>query len=155
MTARSRSPCPLGKFRRRFGVGLLDGRARCRLRWLVDAERELHPLDGARLSVLAGLPVSFFFNSSLSDHVGGVVAFKVGCLELFDAPKKKGGVGSRVINPRRLTTNRPFSLSSLSPMHLLSFLNSRFDFALSVSTMRFWRCHNLQLKFSSLCPCSR
>ena len=59
--------------------------------WSTLTERGLHPLDGARLSVLAGLPVSFFFNSSLSDHVGGVVSFKVGRLELFDAPRQKKG----------------------------------------------------------------
>ena len=52
-------------------------------------------------------------------------------------------------------THRPFSLSSLSLMHFESFLKSRLDFALSVSTMRFWRCHSLQLKFSSRWPCSR
>lgn len=40
-------------------------------------------------------------------------------------------------------------------MHFDSFLKSRLDLALSVSTMRFWRCHSLQLKFSSRWPCSR
>ena len=40
-------------------------------------------------------------------------------------------------------------------MHLDSFLKSRLDLALSLSTMRFWRCHSLQLKFSSRWPCSR
>ena len=33
-----------------------------------------------------------------------------------------------------LRTNHPFSLLSLLPIHLLSFFNSRFDFALVVST---------------------
>lgn len=99
MTARSRSPCPLGELRGWFGVGLLDGSARCRLDWLVNAERKLHTLDGARLSILTGLTVSFFFNRSLSDYVGGVVSFKVGGLELFDAPReeKRKWVGSRVL----------------------------------------------------------
>ncbi len=40
-------------------------------------------------------------------------------------------------------------------MHFDSFLKSRLDLALSVSTMRFWRCHSLQLKFSSRWPCSK
>ena len=52
-------------------------------------------------------------------------------------------------------THLPFSLSSLSHMHFESFLKSRFDFALSVSTMRFWRCQSLQLIFSRRWPCSR
>jgi hypothetical protein len=52
-------------------------------------------------------------------------------------------------------TDRPFSLSSLSLIDLLSLLNSRFDFALSTSTMRFWRCHRRQLRFSRRWPCSR
>jgi hypothetical protein len=52
-------------------------------------------------------------------------------------------------------TDRPFSLSSLSLIVLLSRLNSRFDFALSTSTMRFWRCHRRQLRFSRRWPCSR
>ena len=52
-------------------------------------------------------------------------------------------------------THLPFSLSSLSLMHFDSFLKSRLDFALSLSTMRFWRCHSLQLKFSSRWPCSK
>lgn len=52
-------------------------------------------------------------------------------------------------------TDRPFSLSSLSLIDLLNLLNSRFDFALSTSTMRFWRCHRRQLRFSRRCPCSR
>ena len=47
-----------------------------------------------------------------------------------------------------IITNRPFSLSSLSPMTLESFLNSRLERALSVSTMRFWRCQRRQLRFS-------
>jgi len=89
VTVRSRSPCPLGEFGGWFCVRLFDGSARRRLDWLVDAERKLHTLDGARLSVLTGLSVSFFFDSSLSDHVGGVVSFKVGCLELFDAPGER------------------------------------------------------------------
>ena len=52
-------------------------------------------------------------------------------------------------------THLPFSLSSLSLMHFDSFLKSRLDFALSLSTMRFWRCHSLQLRFSRRWPCSR
>ena len=40
-------------------------------------------------------------------------------------------------------------------MCLLSFLKSRFDLALSVSTIKFWRCQRRQLRFSSRWPCSR
>ena len=89
MTARSRSPRPLGELRGWFGVGLLDRSARRRLDWLVDAERKLHTLDGAGLSVLTGLIDSFFYYRSLSDYVGGVVLFKVWCMELFDAPREE------------------------------------------------------------------
>jgi hypothetical protein len=55
----------------------------------------------------------------------------------------------------RKETDRPFSLSSLSLIDLLSLLNSRFDLALSTSTIRFCRCHRRQLRFSRRCPCSR
>ena len=65
------------------------------LDWLVDAEHKLQMLDGARLSILTGLSVLFFFNSSLSDHVSGVVPLEVGCLELLDAPgeEERNGKG--------------------------------------------------------------
>ena len=50
------------------------------LDWLVDTERKLQTLDGARLSTLTGLLVPFFFDSLLSDHVSGVVLCQVGKL---------------------------------------------------------------------------
>ena len=44
---------------------------------------------------MTGLSVPFFFDSSLSDHVSGVIPLKVGRLELFDAPgeEKRNGKG--------------------------------------------------------------
>lgn len=40
-------------------------------------------------------------------------------------------------------------------MHLERRRNSRLERALSVSTMRFWRCHSRHERFSSRWPCSR
>jgi hypothetical protein len=77
--------------------------------------------------------------------------FEVGSAKLLDAPKKTEGSVVRVqgiADEIKGVTYLPFSLSSLSPMILESFLNSRLDLALSESTMRFWRCHSRQLKFS-------
>lgn len=47
------------------------------------------------------------------------------------------------------------SLSSLSLINLESFLNSRFDFALSDWTSAHWRNQRRHERFSSLWPCSR
>jgi hypothetical protein len=36
----------------------------------------LHALDGARSTVLAGLPTPLFLSSALLDHIGGVIPFE-------------------------------------------------------------------------------
>ena len=122
--------------------------------WLVDAERKLHALDGARSTVKASLAVALLFSSTLSDHISGMVPFESRSLELNNAPAKATSQQTARKRKRDITC-LPFSLSSLSPMCLESRLNSRLERALSESTIRFWRCHSLQLRFSSLCPCSR
>jgi hypothetical protein len=52
-------------------------------------------------------------------------------------------------------TNLPLSLSSLSLIPLLNFLNSRFCFALSDWTSAIWRNQRRQERFSRRWPCSR
>ena len=91
---------------------------------LIDAESELHALDSST-GVLVDLAVAFLFGGPLPDHVGGVVLFEVWCGELLYAPG--GWLGTRVGKEKLSETYLPFSLSSLSPMHLPSFLNSRLD----------------------------
>ena len=54
--------------------------------WLVNAKSELHAFDGPRGSVLACLAVELFPGCALPDHVGRLVAFETGRLELLDAP---------------------------------------------------------------------
>lgn len=57
---------------------------------MIDAEGELHALDGARLCVLAGFTAAFLFDRALADEIGRGRVLIVGRLELLDAP---GGVG--------------------------------------------------------------
>jgi hypothetical protein len=52
----------------------------------VDTEGKLHALDGARFGILASLAAAFFFDRTLAQQVGGVVALEVGSLKLLDAP---------------------------------------------------------------------
>lgn len=66
-------------------------------RWLVDAESELHALDGTGESVMACLAVTLFLDSAFSYHIGGVIVLEVGGFELLDTPEKKNeSLGSRV-----------------------------------------------------------
>ena len=122
---------------------------------LVDAKGKLHALDGSWSTVEASLAVALLLSSTLLDHISRVVPFESRSFEFDDTPAKVASqprVGK--INKKDITC-LPFSLSSLSPMCLESLLNSRLERALSESTIRFWRCHSLQLRFSSLWPCSR
>lgn len=102
---------------------------------LVNRECELHPLNGARLSVLRCLPVLLLFNGALLDQFGRRVALEVGRGQLLDTPVTMAAISSRW-RASRDVTYLPFSLSNLSPMTRESFLNSRLDLALSESTMR-------------------
>ena len=109
-------------------------------------------------AVLVRLALALPLDGALLDDVGRMVASEAGGLKLLDAPgcAISPGASAEIYYLRgRLDTHRPFSLSNLSPMHFESLRNSRFDLALSVSTIRFWRCHRRQLKFSRRCPCSR
>jgi hypothetical protein len=141
----------------RFRIEFLDARAVLHWDWLVDTECELHTLDHTRFGVLACFTVAFLLGCALSYQVSRRVMFKVGSFKLLDAPKAvRRESGSKMRTMTKWTmTNLPFSLSSLSPIYLESFLNSRLDFALSESTIKFCKCQSLQLKFSSLWPCSR
>jgi hypothetical protein len=98
----------------------------------VNAERELHSLDDARSSVLGGLTRAFMLYSALMNEVGGSVALEV-----------RASTDSIMLVDEELD-RRPFPLSSLSPMFLENFLNSRLNFALSVSTIKFCRCQRHQ-----------
>jgi hypothetical protein len=69
-------------------VGFFDGGAGNGRDGLVDAERELHSLDRARLGVLAGLPTAFLLSGALAYHVRGGSVLEVGGLQLFDTPSK-------------------------------------------------------------------
>ena len=69
---------------------------------------------------------------------------------LYGLVRPGGGLG--VAGGKEKVPSVP--LVKLITLELLSFLNSRLDFALSVST-RFSRCHRLQVEFSSPWPCSR
>lgn len=121
---------------------------------LVDAEGKLHALDGARSIVEASLAVALLFGGTLTDHISVMVPFESRGLELSNAPAKAASKQAGRKTKGDITC-LPFSLSSLSPICLESLLNSRLERALSESTIRFWRCHSLQLRFSSLWPCSR
>jgi len=78
-------PSALVEFCRGSEVGLFDWLANrgCRL---VDAERKLHTFDGAGEGIMASFAVALFLDGTFADHVGRMVAFEVGSLELFDAP---------------------------------------------------------------------
>lgn len=147
-------------------------------RW-VDGESERHSFHSRPTALLLLLCPAFDFPNGRS------IGLEVGYFELLDAPARKptkskregGGVSFSCVrvpfssreppcvtrrDPRATggeesteITDLPLSLSSRSPMCFESFLNSLRDLALSLSTMRFWRCQSLQLRFSSLWPCSR
>jgi hypothetical protein len=53
---------------------------------LVNAERELHALDGAWSAVLASLAVALFLSSALLDHISGMVPFESGSLKFNNVP---------------------------------------------------------------------
>ena len=55
---------------------------------LVDAERELHALDGSRSTVEASLAVTLLLSSTLLDHISRVVPFESRSLEFNDVPAK-------------------------------------------------------------------
>jgi hypothetical protein len=80
------------EFGRRLHVRLRDwsavpgGRHRS-----VDAEGELHALDGAGFSVLASLAAALFLDCALAQQIGRMVSFKIGSFKLLDAPARNGG----------------------------------------------------------------
>ena len=74
------------------------------------------------------------FDGSLADQVSGSIALKSGASR--DSIAQCGMTRVKGSDRGERNTYRPFSLS-LSPMFLESFLNSRVDLALSVSTTRF------------------
>lgn len=90
----SRDPRPFVRIAFEFGR-----RLRVRLRgWSaipgsrdgsVDAESELHALDGARLGVLAGLAAALFLDRALAQQIGGMVSFEIGSLKLLDTPARR------------------------------------------------------------------
>ena len=143
------------KLRGRLGVGL-PGRGGGEDRRLLDAKGELVAVEDGALVCLFD---TLLFGGALANDLSGMIVFEIGCPKVLDTPDdgRQNGLIFRVRAKGWYfeETDLPFSLSSLSPMHFESFLNSRFDLALSESTIRDWTCHNLQLKFSSLCPCSR
>ena len=55
---------------------------------LVDAEGELHALDGSWSTVEASLTVALLLSSALLDHVSGMVPSESRSLEFNDAPAK-------------------------------------------------------------------
>ena len=62
---------------------------------MIDAEGELHALDGARLCVLAGFTAAFLFDRALADEIGRGRVLIVGRLELLDAPSGVGWASGR------------------------------------------------------------
>ena len=84
---------------------------------------------------------------------GGVAPFEVGDIELFDAPVSRNrketeyqGKGlQKALNDDLLS----FLLVELVTHVLAQLVELCLDLALSVLTMKFWRCYNLQLKVSS------
>lgn len=84
---------------------------------------------------------------------GGVAAFEVGDIELFDASVSRNGKETeyqgkglqKALNDDLLS----FLLVELVTHVLAQLVELCLDLALSVSTMKFWRCYNLQLKVSS------
>jgi hypothetical protein len=147
---------PLGELGRGSEVRFVDRRVD-RRGGLVEWEGELHTLDCA---ILVGLALALPLRCALANDFGVLVGFEVRCLEFMDGPASKWDWKLEIVSEnlgwRTLkSTDRPFSLSSLSPMFFATFLNSRLDLALSVSTIRFCRCHRRQLKFSRRWPCSR
>lgn len=67
-------------------VRLLDRTGHSSGSGLVDAERELHALDGARSTVDAGLAAPFLLSSAQLNHIGGMVPFESGSFEFNNAP---------------------------------------------------------------------
>jgi hypothetical protein len=53
----------------------------------IDAEGELHSLNGVGSGVLGGLLGTFAFDGSLTNEVGGSVSYKVRCFERLDSTK--------------------------------------------------------------------
>ena len=58
---------------------------------MVNAERELHALDGTRSAVETGLAVALLFSSALLDHIGGMIPFESRSLKFNNAPAKTRG----------------------------------------------------------------
>lgn len=78
--------CGLVKLSRGLQVWFLNRTRHGGRSGLVDAERELHALDGAWSTVDAGLAGAFFLSSALLDHIGGMVPFESGGFEFNNAP---------------------------------------------------------------------
>ena len=78
----------LVKFGRGLQVWFLDWTGHGGRSGLVDAEGELHALDGSRSTVEASLAVALLLSSTLPDHISRVVPFESRGLELNDAPAK-------------------------------------------------------------------
>ena len=95
-------------------VGLLDSLSDSGARG-VDAKGELHALNGAGGSILAGLAVALLFSSTLSNEVGRVAVLVVGSLELFDAPGITGRQGLGLGERRR--QGKPTGLSPCPACH--------------------------------------
>jgi hypothetical protein len=57
----------------------------------VDAEGELHTLDGAGFGILASLAAALFLDRTLAQQIGRMVSFKIGSFKLLDAPARNGG----------------------------------------------------------------
>ncbi len=73
------------EFWRRFEVGFLYGGIDCR-RWLVDAEGELHALNGAWLRVLTRFSAAFLLFRPLADYFYRVAGLEIRGRELLNAP---------------------------------------------------------------------
>jgi hypothetical protein len=76
--------------------------------------------------------------------------------EYFKRYQRDSKRGERKAERERVfPTHRPLSLSSLSLIPLLNFLNSRFCLALSAWTRAIWRNQRRHERFSRRWPCSR
>ena len=75
---KSVSSGPFGEFCGGFCVVFVDGSAGYQMGKLVNAEGELHALNGPA-GVLVNLVIALLFGGPLPDHVCGMISSEIGC----------------------------------------------------------------------------